>query len=82
MSSLSPGHDKLDSYQYSGPQNSFLYINMLKTALLFVSDRPLMLNTIITIYKEEKNGHTEERMVNTPLNVKKIKPSNVVNRKN
>jgi hypothetical protein len=55
---------------------------MLKTPLLFVSDRPLMLSGIITIYKEEKNGHTEERMVNTPLNVKKGKPSNVANRKN
>jgi hypothetical protein len=54
---------------------------MLKTAVLFVSDRPLMLSTIITIYKEEKNGHTEERMVNPHLNVKKGKSSNVVNRK-
>jgi hypothetical protein len=54
---------------------------MLKTALLFVSDRPLMLNTIITIYKEEENVHTEERIVNTPQNVKKGIPSKVVNRK-
>jgi hypothetical protein len=58
-------------------RNLFCTRNMLKTVQLFVSDRPLMLSTIITIYKEEKNGHTEERMVNTPQNVKKDKPSNV-----
>jgi hypothetical protein len=57
-------------------RNLFCTRNMLKTVQLFVSDRPLMLSTIITIYKEEKNGHTEERMVNTPLNVKKGKSSN------
>jgi hypothetical protein len=57
-------------------RNLFCTRNMLKTAPLFVSDRPLMLSTITTIYKEEKNGHTEERMVNTPLNVKKGKSSN------
>jgi hypothetical protein len=58
-------------------RNLFCTRNMLKTAPLFVSDRPLMLSTITTIYKEEKNGHAEERMVNTPLNMKKGKSSNV-----
>jgi hypothetical protein len=58
-------------------RNLFCTRNMLKTALCFVSDRFLMLSTITTIYEEEKNGHTEEIMVNIPLNVKKGKTSNV-----
>jgi hypothetical protein len=63
-------------------RNLFCTINMLKTALLFVSERPLMLSTNITIYKEEKkSGHTEERIVSIPLNVNNGKASNVVNRK-